>query len=495
MKYLLVPREVTLASLKTGDCSWSAGMYRRVEIPTSNSRLVRHLLHGYDKGSDPGSMYYLRQSTHYFMRTKALQSHSYLICSKGNAITPLNPRVFQDMELSEGDILLSKDSNVGECAMVHGDAWRNHMLSGGIVRLRPSVNRHYLFAFLKHPLFIAELLSKVPRGATIAHANELWLDCRIPFPSQYDADDVIAYVAALAEAIVDKEKTIRARNEEINARIVDELSVNQSGSSFQYAHPTRDDVLDSLRFDAAVYSENFKREEHFVKRYKYGWSNYKKLGFDIGRGQNLQVSCIGQSVYSDTPKPNFYRLAAPTDISEYRTIEAFRYLGNKRDLEVLKKGDVIFGAEGFGKGRSVILVDDQSRTISNIHGVIFHPQDGSMTRGIFLGCFLGYLRKVGIVDAIGAGGSGGSLAIGYLDQVPIPKFPESVQESIAQLYHNPAATVVAGQTLDDFTTWHRERNGTLGICELDCEMKALRNTLAAVQEDIIQGRTVKLPFE
>ena len=144
------------------------------------------------------------------------------------------------------------------------------------------------------------------------------------------------------------------------------------------------------------------------------------------------------------------------------------------------------------EGRFGIVISNSIASI--IHGVIFHPRDGSMTRGIFLGCFLGYLRKVGIVDAIGAGGSGGSLAIGYLDQVPFPRFPVEVQEDIARLYHNPLPPPSAQATLANFIQWHREWNLGLGICELDKEMKALQQTLAAVQEEIIEGKTVNLPF-
>ena len=283
MKYLRVPREIALRELSSKAASWSAGMYRRVEIPTTHTRPIRDLISGYDKGSDPGSMYYMANSTHHFIRTKALQASSHLIYPKGDAITPINPRAFKDMALTDGDILLSKDSNVGECAMVDGDRWRNHTLSGGIVRLRPSINRYYLFAFLKHELFKTELLSMVPRGATIAHANELWLDCHVPFPAQQDAEDVVAYVAALSEAIVDKEKTVRIRNDEINTEIFGELSANQDKRIFRYDYPTRDEVLSSLRFDAAVYGERFKREEHLIKNYKRGWANYEALARLIHR--------------------------------------------------------------------------------------------------------------------------------------------------------------------------------------------------------------------
>ena len=287
MKHLRVPREITLADLKAKDASWSAGMYRRVEIPTSHTRRVRELIAGYNKGSDPGSMYYLEKSTRHFIRTKALQAHSYLISPKGGSITPINPRVFEDMALADGDILLSKDSNVGECAMVDGDRWRNHTLSGGIVRLRPSINRHYLFAFLKHELFKTELLSMVPRGATIAHANELWLDCRIPFPAQHDADQVIVYVATLAEAIIEKEKAIRTRNDEIHAQIEAELSANQTGKAFQYAHPTLDELRKTLRLDTGLYCRGFRAFQHRVDNYRLGATTLSAMGVRSRRGPNL----------------------------------------------------------------------------------------------------------------------------------------------------------------------------------------------------------------
>jgi len=49
-------------------------------------------------------------------------------------------------------------------------------------------------------------------------------------------------------------------------------------------------------------------------------------------------------------------------------------------------------------------------------------------------------------------------------------------------------------TLKNYVSWHQEWNEGLGIWELDLEMKVLQQTLASVQEDIIEGRTVKLPF-
>jgi len=495
MKYLCVPREVTLADLKAKESSWSAGMYQRVEIPTSKTRFVRELLHGYDKGGDPGSLHYLRHSTHYFIRTKALQSHSYLISSKGDAITPISPRVFKDMALSDGDILLSKDSNVGECAMVDGDSWRNHTLSGGVVRLRPLVNRHYLFAFLKHPLFVAELRAKVPRGATIAHANELWLDCRIPFPAQRDADQVVAYVAALAEAIMDKEKAIRTRDAEILRQIDAELSANQTSSGpFLYEFPSTNDVRMLGRLDAAIYSYECKSKVARITSYRRGSMTPTAAKFTVTPGPSLEMKLLQTRIDSDVPKSGFYKLLIPANISEYGTMDVVTWLGTARKLPLLRAGDILFGEAGFHKGRSIVLIDEPERATTNAHGLYARRGDGDLNKSIFFRCIFNWYRSQRLIDLMAVGGSGGHFSPNYFDFVRIPNFPQDLQKKIARLYHNSAPHPGRRPTLANFVAWHREWNENLGIWELDREMKVLQQTLASVQEEIIDGRIVQLPF-
>jgi len=125
--------------------SWSPSSYRQIIIPNSNVRAVRDLLDSSDpftKGIEPGSIYYLKESTHFLIRTKAIQEHSSLIYPKGDAIIPVNPRIFSSPELIPGDILLSKDSNVGQCVIILEDRWNNYMFSGGVVRLNPAFDRY-----------------------------------------------------------------------------------------------------------------------------------------------------------------------------------------------------------------------------------------------------------------------------------------------------------------------------------------------------------------
>lgn len=501
MSYLRVPNQITLDEIRAKGSSLSAGMYRRVIIPTSQVKRVGDLIKEFENGVSVGSLSYVKSSQYRFIRTKALQDFGYLTQFKGDAVIYITPRAYLGATsryplraIADGDILYARGGSVGEVAIADGCG--NATISGHVMKIVFRSDYWYSFAFMKHPICKLQQQPNI-KGAIAALDNftkDTLLDCLIPFPNQSDANRVVQYVSVLAQALVEKEKAIREKNKAIDSAIEQELTQHQCNGAFIHSFPNIQEVRAVGRLDTGMYSEDFKRKQFIITNYQHGYATYEELGFEIGRGQNLQLSNIGKSIYSQVPKSNFYRLMAPTDISEYRTVRQFRYLGNKKNLDVLKQGDVVFGAEGFGKGRVVILADEVQGTISNIHGITFRHKHGEIIEGIFLGCFLGYLRNIGIVDAIGAGGSGGSLAIGYFHHVQFPKFPDHKKDAIARLYHNPTPPPADNPTLDTFVEWHRRWNQNLGIWELDREMKNLQQVLADVQEDIIEGKTVHVPI-
>lgn len=489
------PTEISVQELVERGHAFSPSLYNVVVIPAPKTRAVREYLsekQPYVRGVEPGSLAYMRSSKAYLMRTKVLQPHTWLPYPKGDSIVPVNPRLVQGPKISAGDILLSKDSNVGECAIVPDNSFDQYTFSGGVVRLNVIRDKFYLLAFLKHPIFKAQLDALTPKGSTIRHAKELWLDCRIPLPTKCE-ENVIAYVSLLSQALIDIEAEIRLRNQQIDRLIETELSSNQHPKPFKYEHPRLEDLIEIGRLDAGFYSEETSRALFSIQNYALGFKPIDKLGFAINRGQNLQVTSIGKSMYSMHPRKGFYRLAAPTDLSEFRTSRRFRYLGNPRALSVLKKGDVVFGAEGFGKGRTLIVVDEVSKTITNIHGIIFSHEAGDTTLSTFVGCFLGYLRKIGLVDALAAGGSGGSLAINYLGNVPIPLFPDQVKQAVSKMYSNPSSSSLEALSRETFLAAHREHNKLCGIWELDQKHKRTLAELQGVQDQIIQGKSVEFP--
>jgi type I restriction enzyme S subunit len=469
-------------------------MYRRVEIPNKKTKTVGELLSGWDKGSDPGSLFYLQRSNHYLIRTKALQDHSTLIYPKGDAITPLNRRAFNSPNLSDGDILLSKDSNIGECAMVDGDRWKNHAISGGIVRLNPRIDRFYLFAFLKHPIFREELYSMVPRGATIAHANILWLDCKVPFPNQTDGGRVERYVSALMQAIFDKECALRDRDEAILKMISDELTVGQSNAAFSYAYPTLTEIRKRIRLDAAIYSHEFKSKMWLVTNYAKGCRTPTAAGFTVKPGPSLEIKILRTRVDSETPKPGFYTLLIPANISEYGTMSKITWLGTAKKLPLLEQGDILFGEAGFGKGRTIVLIDKMDRATTNAHGLYARRTDGDLAESIFFRCIFHWYRSMRLIDLMAVGGSGGHFSPEYFDSLLIPRFPDHLKEKIVKLYHSPVLQPAKPPSLKGFVDYHRARNAELGIWQLAAEMKTLQTELSSVQESIIQGKSAVVPL-
>jgi type I restriction enzyme S subunit len=178
-----------------------------------------------DLGVEVGSLNYIGQSTHYFIRTKALQSHSFLPEISSETTSPIMPNSFVKMNLKQGDLLISKDSNIGEVVILDKD-YPNFMLSGAIYKLPIIEKKYYLLAFIKHNIFREQLDFMVPKGATIRHAKTMFLDCKIPMPNS-DTDNVINFVEVLTQAIINKEILIKERHGAILKAIETELLENQ----------------------------------------------------------------------------------------------------------------------------------------------------------------------------------------------------------------------------------------------------------------------------
>ena len=180
-----------------------------LDIPNKNTRLFSDLLDRKlsfsDNGNEPGSINYINKSTHYLMRAKVLQSSYFLPFISPETTVPIRPQCFKNYNLQEGDLLISKDSNIGE-SVILDKMYPNYTMSGALYKIPISKYKLYVFAFLKHSYFKSQLDLFVPKGSTIRHAKTLFLNCKIPFPSQTNSDDIIFYVELLTQAILNKEK-------------------------------------------------------------------------------------------------------------------------------------------------------------------------------------------------------------------------------------------------------------------------------------------------
>ena len=102
----------------------------------------------------------------------------------------------------------------------------------------------------------------------------------------------------LTQSIINKEKEIRKKHQQILEKIEKELLKNQKDKKFRYIDSNYKELKQFLRLDVGLYAEKYKKLKFIIQNYKFGQRNILDLGFKSKRGQNLQVSCIGKSIYS-----------------------------------------------------------------------------------------------------------------------------------------------------------------------------------------------------
>jgi type I restriction enzyme S subunit len=491
MRYIDTPQKINIFEILGNKASFSPHNYKKVIFGGKNSKTVRDFLSSdLVNGEEVGSDAYIRKSYKYFVRNKALQQDSFLLNLSTDSIIPILPSKFVDLKLRQGDLIISKDSNIGETIILDKD-YPDHMLSGGLYKLPVDTNKYYLFAFLKHDFFRTQLNFLVSKGATILHAKKLFLDCLIPLPNQKNSDQIITYLEILVRLVVNKEKKIKENEDKIFTIIQKEISSNQVKKDFKYQFPDLQQILLTSRIDAGFYCEDYIKKQFSIRNYTASAGTIEDWGFEIGRGQNLQVSAIGNSIYSEQKKENFYTLVRPTNLSDFGTVTKYEYLGNSRKLSPILEGDIIFSAEG-SVGKCVMFANPKERTLTNIHGIVLNKKDHNKTESAFVCCFLRYLRNLGTLDYISVGGQGGSLAMKYWSEVKIAFFPKEKQQEIAKYYYNPVQYKIHDKDLGLLENQDLKLNEEIGILQLDEQIKILKEKIHDVVDTIINGDEVKI---
>lgn len=445
-----------------------------------------------DRGAEVGSANYISKSCKYFVRAKSLSDKYFLPEIDSEDVKPIRPQVFIDYELKKGDILISKDSNIGETVILDKD-YADYMPSGAIYKLPLEKNKHYLLAFLKSEIFRDQLDLMVPKGATIRHAKTLFLDCKIPLPNQADSDLIIEYVELLIKSIINKETKLREKNQKILNLIEDELKEKQDKKLFAYKSPSFSDLQKQKRLDTGLYNERYKKQNFLIENYKGGSSDLKDLGYSITRGQNLQVSAIGRSIYSDEYKPGFYRLALSKNFSEWMTVEKYLYVGNKKVLKTLKEGDIVFSCRG-DLGRVTVVCRDSDATITNIDNVQITNKKALLSNKIFIASFLNYLREAEYLNQIAITGSGANSFTKYhFRHLRFPNFDIEKQNEIASLYFNPST--VKQLNMKNYLDFLYDWDEKAGVQDIQIQMEAIKEHLAGVIKNIAAGEKINPTFD
>ena len=287
---------------------------------------------------------------------------------------------------------------------------------------------------------------------------------------------------------------MREKGLQIDQTIQSELAANQMPNVFSFKHPNLSEIIDEGRLDASIYDEEYKSKIWLIQNYIHGYTRPSADGFTVTPGPSLELKIIRTRIDSDTPKPRFYALIVPMNISEHGTMNVVPYLGTGKKLPLLKEGDIVFGEAGFKKGRSIVLMDDVDKCTTNAHGLYARRKDGDLSKSIFFRCIFNWYRSTRLIDIMAVGGSGGHFSPEYFDYIRIPKFPEKVREKVVSLYSCEGTKPNVKVSKRNFVEWHSDWNTSLGIVQLHREMKNLRQEINKVQKAIIEGTSLKVPL-
>ena len=208
----------------------------------------------------------------------------------------------------------------------------------------PHINLFYIYSFLRNPFFTEQIWSLLNRGMYPRMDKGALDKIYIPITN---VEELASYLSVLTETCAKKEVTMREKGLQIDRTIQRELVTNQKPNTFSFKHPTLSEIISEGRLDASIYDEEYKSKIWLIQNYIYGYTTPSADGFTVTPGPSLELKVIRTRIDSETPKPGFYALILPMNISEHGTMNVVPYLGTGKKLPLLKKGDIVFGEAGF----------------------------------------------------------------------------------------------------------------------------------------------------
>lgn len=480
--------------------SFSARDYRRLLLKNANTIKLKDLLEKkYKVGKEIGSENYMKKSKHRFLKTVNI-SNNFLLeeisieyCKPKNKVFP-----------KKDEILIVKDgagNGLGEvCLYPHENKDNLDSISAGIISIQVNEEKkYYLFCILKSQHFKDYIDLSTAQGSTIRHSKLIALDYEIPFPTTKNnpnPENIEKIVSLIAQNIIDKEEQIKAKNKLIDEKIEQELRENQKENSFSYTYPRISEIKEERRLDTGLYETEYKNFNFLVKNYAEGFFKLEDKGYEISRGQNLQITNIGKSYYSEKKLNNkFYTMIFSSDISEDSVAIGKSYLGNTRKLKCIENEDIIFCSRGAQFGRVAIFPEIEKNTITNIDNMHIKNKSANLPEKIYICQFLRHLRKIKHLYKIAIFGNGSfSFTKYHLLDLSFPDFPEHKQKEIAKLYYNKLYKNTS-LTFGDYLEKEKVRNKELGVFQLNMGIFRLRDILEELVHKIVMEEKIEITLD
>lgn len=477
----------TFNRIKERNCILSSTLLCADEMVLDNHSTLGELLdrplERKDLGKEIGSMNYVKRSSRYFIKTKALQDYSFLPIFNSESTECILPASFiKDYDLKAGDIIISKDSNIGETVILDKD-YPDYMLSGALYKLplKKSQLKYYILAFIKHPYFKQQLDRMVPKGATLKHAGTKFLDCKIPFPG-INKETIVNYVSSVTKRIVDIEIEIKRRNNRIDEVIDNELNNNQSiAYNYKFKHATFNTIKSKSRLDTGIYSDSFQHISFIINNYL--WGTFRLDPDNLKSGSTPKIRIIGSS-----HQTGGYRWITPTHCSDIGYIQTYESITmpTRNNLET-DAALLINRTSRGGKGEYVGIATFYDYTT---YGKGHHNQGIYRITGydrkmlVFITCFMNTAMMRKYCSALCVGSKMKEIKSEQFLSIPIPQFPDEIIDTVYDLFYtdnfNNSVESILSTRLDN-----------LGLFNLSTAKETLTHHLNSLLDRIMKGLDIE----
>lgn len=474
---------VDLKSILNNQFILSPSNYNKTEINSSKSIPLSNLVKKIDKGIEVGSNSYIDESEYKFIRTAAFSTNYISIYEDNNSILSITPQSYVDMKLKKDDILICKDSNVGEVVLLDKD-YPNYMFSSGVNRLILSKDKYYVYAIMKHQKFKEQLLSFIPKGATLKHAKDNYLKCLIPYSND---KNIVDYVSSIVRIIQNKELKIKEKSYYLEELIANEINNNQNDVKFEYKYPSINSLLNINRLDTGNYTKEFCIIEHKLKNYKNGYFVINKKNIKGGNTPKKRFIDIN---------PNLkYCWITPTYINDNGTIDtSYRINCDKNNINencLLIINRTSKGGFGEYVGISTYYDYDSLGKAQHNQG-IYKVIDKDDKKLLFMSCLLNSKLYRSYCANLSMGSKMKELKLNNILSIPFPKFPNEKITLINDIYYNKEKKYNSNK--DNFENDNKKWDEKAGIVDLYVSSRNYRKLLDDVIDKIYQGETISYEY-
>lgn len=475
---------ISIEDIVNNDFKLAPSNYKELNVDLAKLQEISKFINRIEKGNEVGSTEYVDISDFKFLRTAAFDAKIFSLKIDNNSLINITPKSFIKKDLKKGDVLICKDSNVGEVSVVSEDMSQT-MYSSGINKIVFKEHPKYFFALMKNENFKNQLNKMIPKGSTIKHAKDLYMNCKVPITKN---KELIEYIEDLVDIIVNKENEIKKKKEKIDQYIEKEIYEHQGKKEYIYNYPKLSDLQNINRLDTGNYTNEYKYIEHKIKNYTNGF-------FYINE-DNIKGGNTPKDRYIEKKEDLKFLWIIPTLINDEGTFtDDFRINCEKNNINEnccliinrTSKGGIgeYVGITAFYE----YTKKGKAQHNQGLYKVINYPDK----KLVFITCLLNSPMYRKICANLSMGSKMKELKLKNFLQIPFPDFSDKEIDYIFKLYKKETRKKETNKLMfkEDNKSWD-EQSGILAIYD---SMNTAKKELNYIVEELYKNIEVNIQYK